>query len=514
MSPREKYNEVNSLTYTNSGTLDTYWTKEEIEQYKTNYMHAISLAYSEKKDVLVKDAQSDEYNTVGKYWIDIAKDYGTNNAYENEEEVYAGEGLGILEEGPVKRISNMCRGAAPYIRQFPSGETVLSYGENNKESENYLKTVLSLGNEEGEFSGGNLVALEYGTWNSMELLSSHCIAAVISNINSISSTKEIGINPMYLNHTINTKSILETGNDDSNTDALFIGSESQAQMTIRSAYDEENVYFIIDRLDESLTDEDTVELYVNTEHLSDNNYKYYKIILSKDGIKECYLYDQNNNSTSINIDKMKCNAYINDTKDENGGYRLELSIPKEDILEKNDSTIMINAILNNKDADEALTTDTFNNVDMDDTSTWNKIKIKNVTVEYAITEDGYTKITINSSEEMKPVDSGWTLSEDKLSQSKIYLKNANEKITIYSENGEVQIIIPVKTIILGDINQDDLIDASDLLLIKRHLVHGSKELWILTGDNFKAADLNRDGTVDESDLLMQKRKVLKNMLGN
>ena len=62
---------------------------------------------------------------------------------------------------------------------------------------------------------------------------------------------------------------------------------------------------------------------------------------------------------------------------------------------------------------------------------------------------------------------------------------------------------------LGDINKDGKITATDLLLVKRHLVAGKKQEWILTQDKFKLADINKDGKITATDLLLVKRLVVK-----
>ncbi len=62
--------------------------------------------------------------------------------------------------------------------------------------------------------------------------------------------------------------------------------------------------------------------------------------------------------------------------------------------------------------------------------------------------------------------------------------------------------------ILGDINKDGKITATDLLAIKRHLVSKGKQEWILTGDKFKAGDINKDNAITATDLLLEKRLVL------
>lgn len=62
---------------------------------------------------------------------------------------------------------------------------------------------------------------------------------------------------------------------------------------------------------------------------------------------------------------------------------------------------------------------------------------------------------------------------------------------------------------LGDIDKDGKVTATDLLLLKRHIVAGKKQEWILLGDRFKAGDINKDGKITATDLLLIKRLVVK-----
>ena len=64
---------------------------------------------------------------------------------------------------------------------------------------------------------------------------------------------------------------------------------------------------------------------------------------------------------------------------------------------------------------------------------------------------------------------------------------------------------------IGDINADDKIDITDIILLKRHLIAGNRTNWILTGDNLESADMNENGKVDISDLLLLKREVAQNI---
>ena len=61
---------------------------------------------------------------------------------------------------------------------------------------------------------------------------------------------------------------------------------------------------------------------------------------------------------------------------------------------------------------------------------------------------------------------------------------------------------------LGDVNKDGKITATDLLLVKRHLVAGEKQEWILVEDKFDLGDINKDGKITATDLILIKRLIL------
>ena len=67
----------------------------------------------------------------------------------------------------------------------------------------------------------------------------------------------------------------------------------------------------------------------------------------------------------------------------------------------------------------------------------------------------------------------------------------------------------VQQVQFGDISGDGKVNVTDLLLLKRHIIAGTKENWKLTGDKLKAADLNNDNKVNITDLLLLKRMILK-----
>ena len=62
-----------------------------------------------------------------------------------------------------------------------------------------------------------------------------------------------------------------------------------------------------------------------------------------------------------------------------------------------------------------------------------------------------------------------------------------------------------KVISLGDVNNDDAVDASDLTALARHVA----KIQLLDAEYLEAADVNKDGNVDATDLTMLARYVAK-----
>jgi hypothetical protein len=84
-----------------------------------------------------------------------------------------------------------------------------------------------------------------------------------------------------------------------------------------------------------------------------------------------------------------------------------------------------------------------------------------------------------------------------------------EDETEHTEKVIVEIPVnEVETSTVGDVNNDGKIDLTDLLVLKRHLVAGSKTEWKLTGENLVLADINKDGKVDITDIVLLKRHLV------
>ena len=89
----------------------------------------------------------------------------------------------------------------------------------------------------------------------------------------------------------------------------------------------------------------------------------------------------------------------------------------------------------------------------------------------------------------------------------IYTKIGSEAHR-YAEENQQGYILTYET---GDIDGNGMIDITDFLMLKRHLVAGSKTEWILTGKSLLTADMNENGNIDVTDMLMLKRKIANNM---
>ena len=117
-------------------------------------------------------------------------------------------------------------------------------------------------------------------------------------------------------------------------------------------------------------------------------------------------------------------------------------------------------------------------------------------------------VTITSNEEIQAVEE-WTLSQNRKTLTKTYTQNGNETIIIKDLAGNETIVNVevnnIKTGVPGDINNDDKVTITDLLLLKRATV----KLMTLTEEQQENADLNHDGKITATDLLKLKRMIVK-----
>ena len=125
--------------------------------------------------------------------------------------------------------------------------------------------------------------------------------------------------------------------------------------------------------------------------------------------------------------------------------------------------------------------------------------------------------TITANEEVQEV-TGWTLSQDKKTLTKVYESNTTETVSIKDIIGnETKLTINISNIyktLKGDVNENNKIDIGDILLLKRHLAYtnstsiANKHLnWKLSDEKIQIGDLNNNGKIDIGDILKLQRYI-------
>lgn len=148
-----------------------------------------------------------------------------------------------------------------------------------------------------------------------------------------------------------------------------------------------------------------------------------------------------------------------------------------------------------------------------------------VEIEYINNSDNDTvTVKIISKERLKDAkNNGWDISYTESYNEKYYKVFTTESVLIKTYNkGESEIAlfesdtgqsveIKVNTdnnYMRGDINKDNKITITDLVLLKRHLIAGTTESWRLSNEGQILADLNEDGLVTITDLIELKRIII------
>ena len=255
--------------------------------------------------------------------------------------------LGPDESGPSKTKQYFIGGSAPYLAQFPSGETVLSYTG--------LNWYIRLGNETGE----DLASAPFFSpcmglshWGNLEIENDHSVLATAAFFHGkegdpeYETIRDIAVCKLRLNHRINAPSMSVSRDGDNsewkrNTDALFLGSDSQAQCSFRFAHDADSLYLLVDCLDSLVAQGDKLEIYFS------------------DGVLPA--------SIKKNVFEAQGSAVA--TLHPGIGYVAELSWPKSALPFK-DASIFFNAVLKKGELSES-----FNFRSATDPTNWFEIRL-------------------------------------------------------------------------------------------------------------------------------------------
>ncbi len=286
--------------------------------------------------------------------------------------------LSLTQAGPAELKEKMFGGVAPYLVQFDSGEVVLSYVT---VQDGAMKLRIA-GPDGRTFSEENSVfdGISTGLWSSVEVLSDHVLGIVCDYQPTLSSGETMSFLSVArgcLSHSFSADkndSITVDGDNAEwrcGVDALFVGSASQAQSSIRVAEDAENVYFLIDRLDSYLNKKDNIQLYVANGEAS-----YLKLQLD---IKGNVSIDKfaDGKFTKMPEDTVACAVFVggtaDDDKDKDDGCVIELAIPKN-VIDSGTGYVYLNAVMNNTDKSESVK-DELTPVKMSDRNTWIKVGV-------------------------------------------------------------------------------------------------------------------------------------------
>lgn len=234
--------------------------------------------------------------------------------------------LGEGETGPEDRQSNLFKGAAGYVSQFRSGETLISCNISNIFS-------MKLGSCDGRtFNGPSWTAgwiqpfPERGFWGATEVIGSH---EVLGAMHTAAGGIQFG--KFYLNHRIlapRTSVEVDGCNGEWTSDqALFLGSVSdEDQAVIRAAHDGEKLYVIVERSDMYISADDAMNVYLTSEEGGLD--KAVKIAAKVDGTAEITgSSDSWKGSTDVDA---RCAVNVLGTPDDgrsDEGMIVEISVP-------------------------------------------------------------------------------------------------------------------------------------------------------------------------------------------
>ena len=289
--------------------------------------------------------------------------YHLSMAYSSDD--WASGALTGEAEGPADRKSNIfLNEAAPYLRQFRSGETLLS--------SNAAKVFrIRIGNALADKFGSPMPSFKNGCWGSLEIIDDHTVVGVFptswsETVNGQQvSRARINIAKFVLNHRINAAA-LTPEIDGSSTDwkdaddALFIGSAGDTRTVFRFAYDKDNLYGMIERRDASVTSQDGCTIMLQSGNGTGTPVKL--DFSFSDGKLVC---------SDANVKVASCILGTLDEGKEDDGMTIEFSIPRSFLNIVSDK-LLFNAIVK----DEASGEDTFFGLTASNYQKWLPIELK------------------------------------------------------------------------------------------------------------------------------------------
>jgi hypothetical protein len=231
-----------------------------------------------------------------------------------------------------QRIDSLSdRGGGPYLAQFPSGEMLVSYTNSS-----YFQQM-RIGNIDGTKFGVEFAGLPgKGIWDCLCRKSPHQMISSMRNVSNGKDNATIALAVYNLNHAIKASShaVKVDGNNSDwvNTDdALFVGSKCQAQATLRCAADNDNYYFLVEVLDQTLSEKDFANIMLSPAN-ANLSAKALRVRVGCNGLKSTDHYSNGWSAAEFNVKAtVAFDGTPTDNSDTDNGFLAEISIPRSAI---------------------------------------------------------------------------------------------------------------------------------------------------------------------------------------
>jgi hypothetical protein len=280
--------------------------------------------------------------------------------------------------GPADRTPSNVEvvGAAGYLSQFPSGETVMSGTS--------AGWGLRIGDSHARVFNGLFWSTTWlkpfqraGYWGSTELDDSHALIGTVHSSGASTASDGVHVARFILNHRIDAPSASITIDGDNrdwrHTDALFIGSESPAQTVFRAAYNAQYLYILAEQLSPAALTGSSIQLYVNSNNSGDS----VQITVNPSGLASAAVWNNGTWETApIPGLQVKCNVpEETGNSDAKFGYLAEIAIPLSAFIHSDTGVFRLNAVTTNNGKSDTFT---YNHRDAGSTnsSEWQYIKKK------------------------------------------------------------------------------------------------------------------------------------------
>lgn len=278
--------------------------------------------------------------------------------------------LALTEAGPDTTVPSAWIGTSPFLARFQSGEVVITYARGNR-------LLSRMGAPDGSaFSSSPFSAMPNaaGIWGCAESVGSHAMLFA-NGAHTYDDKGEfvaggVAMVRGYLNHRTDApyaKIFVDGYTNDwaGNTDALFVGSASQAQVTLRTAHDDENVYFLLSRLDTCLTADDTATVCIAAGAAAD-----YRITVSPRGDCKIELYENGVLQKELvgGSAVVRFLGTLDDSSDSDIGSVTEVAVPKALLGLSDAAQMRVRIALVNADGGETISDSM--DVPTDETLSW------------------------------------------------------------------------------------------------------------------------------------------------